>query len=137
MFRSAHTWTKRQFTSLALLLRLSFLGTIRDIDILLSLDFNESASSIIDLPMWLAVRSEFRSLVPQWRIIWYGLKSRTVGFTWSCMYLTFAELNGRTLTRYLCLSFLVNKKLLLLLGFLRLIVTLVSLMESLVLSVFD
>ena len=36
-------------TSLALLLRLSFLGTIRDTDILLSLDFNESASSIIDL----------------------------------------------------------------------------------------
>ena len=110
MFRSAHIWTKQQFTSLALLLRLSFLGTIRDTNILLSLDFNDSASSIIDLAIWLAVRSEFRSLVPQWRIIWSGLTSRIVGFTWSCMHLTFAELNGRTLTRHLCLSFLVNKK---------------------------
>ena len=75
-----------------------------------SLDFNESANYIIDLEIWLTVRSKFRSLVPQWRIIWSGLKSRTVGFTWSCMHLTFAELNGRTLTRHLCLSFLVNKK---------------------------
>ena len=49
MFSSAHIRTKRQFTSLVLLLRLSFLGTIRDIDILLPLDFNENASSIIDL----------------------------------------------------------------------------------------
>ena len=107
--RSAHLWTKWQFPSLALLLSLSFLGTIRDIDILLSLDFNESASSIMDLAIWLAVRPEFRSLVPQWRIIWSGLKPRTVGFTYSCMHLTFAVLNGRTLTRHLCLSFLVNK----------------------------
>ena len=105
MFHSAHIWTKRQLTSLALLLRLSFLGTIRDTDILLSLDFNESASSIIDLAIWLAVHSEFRSLVPQWRITWSGLTSRIVGFTWSCMHLTFPELNGRTLTRHLCLSF--------------------------------
>ena len=56
MFRSAHIWTKWQFTSLALLLRLSFLGTIRDTNILLSLDFNDSASSIIDLAIWLAVQ---------------------------------------------------------------------------------
>ena len=101
---------KRLFTSSALLLRLSNLVTIRHIDILLSLDFNESANYIVDLVIWLTVRSKFRSLVPQWRIIWSGLKSRTVGFTWSCMHLTFAELNGRTLTRHLCLSFLVNEK---------------------------
>ena len=106
MFPSVHIWTKQQFTSLALLLRLSFLGTIRDIDIFLSLDFNESASSIIDLAIWLAIRSEFRLLVPQWRIIWSGIKSRTVGFTWSWMHLTFAELNGSTLTRHLVWVFL-------------------------------
>ena len=110
MFRSVHRWTKRQFTTLALLLRLSFLGTKRDTDILLSLDFNGSASSVIDLAIWLPVHSELRSLFLQWRITWSWLTSRIVSFTWSCMHLTFAELNGRTLTRHLCLSFLVNKK---------------------------
>ena len=40
--------------------------------------------------------------------MWFGLKSRTVGFTWSCMHLTLAELNGRTLTRRLWFSFRVS-----------------------------
>ena len=42
--------------------------------------------------------------------MWSGSKSRTVGFTWSCMHLTLAELNGRTLTRHLWFSFRVSKK---------------------------
>ena len=42
--------------------------------------------------------------------MWSGLKSQTVGFTWSCMLLTLAELNGRTLTRHLWFSFRVSKK---------------------------
>ena len=110
MFRSAHIWIKRLFISLVLLLNLSFLCTIRDIDILLSWDFNVIASSVMDLAVWLAVLSKLRSLVTQCEIIWSGLKSRTLGLTWWCMHLTFAELNGRTLTRHLWLSFLVNKK---------------------------
>ena len=43
-------------------------------------------------------------------VIWSGLKSRTVGFVWSCMCFTFAELNGRTLTRHLWFSFRVTQK---------------------------
>ena len=49
MFRPAHIRTKRLFTSLSLLLRLSFLGKVKDIDFLLTGGFNESASSTIDL----------------------------------------------------------------------------------------
>ena len=97
MFRSAHIWSKRLFTSLALLLRLSFLDVIKDIDIWLSF-FNGSGNLASC------------SLVLQWRIIWSRIKSRTVGFTWSCMNLTFDKLKGRTLARHLRLSFLVNKK---------------------------
>ena len=62
--------------------------------------------------LWIivAVLSEPRLLIPQYTIIWSELKSRTVGFTWSCMHPNFAELNCHTLTRHLWVSFLVDKK---------------------------
>ena len=87
-------WSNKNDSSLSRLAsfkRLSFLGTKKDSDILLSLDFNESTSSVIDLEIW--------------------------------------QLS--LLLLYLFLSLL----LLLLLGLLRLIITLVPLIESLVLSV--
>ena len=42
--------------------------------------------------------------------MWSGSKYQTAGFAWSCMHLTLAELNGRTLTRHLWFSFRISKK---------------------------
>ena len=111
MFRWEYILIKQLFTSLALLFNLSLLGVSSEIEILFLSDFSEIARSIISLAIWLGVLSEFGSLVPQCNIMWSGSKSRTVGFTWSCMDLTLAELNGRTLTRHLWFSFRVTKKL--------------------------
>ena len=110
MFRWEHILIKRLFTSLALLFSLSHLGVSSEVEILFLSDFSEVARSIISLAIWLDVLSEFRSLVPQCNMMWSGSKSRTVGFTWSCMHLTLAELNGRTLTRHLWFSFRISKK---------------------------
>ena len=96
MFRWEHILIKRLFTSLALLFNLSLLGVSSKIEILFLSDFSEIARSII----WLDVLSEFKSLVLQCNVMWSGSKSQTVGFTWSCMYLTLAELNGRNLRRH-------------------------------------
>ena len=98
MFCSVHIWIKRLFTSLALLLRLSFLGTISDINTLLSWDFILTSCSL---------RTQVISPAMQNNMV---LIKISAGFTRSCMHLTFAELNGRTLKWYLWLSFLVNKK---------------------------
>ena len=96
MFRWEHISIKRSFTSLPLLFNLSLLGVSSEIEILFLSDFSEVARSIISLAIWLDVQSEF--------------KSRTVGFTWSCMHLTLAKLNGQTLTRQLWFSFRFSKK---------------------------
>ena len=110
MFRWEHILIKRLFSSLALLFNLSLLGVSSETEILFLSEFSEIARSIISLAIWLDVLSEFKSLVPQCNIMWSGSKSRTVGFTSSCMHLTLAELNGRTLTRHLWFSFRVSKK---------------------------
>ena len=110
MFRWEHILIKQLFISLALLFNLSLLGVISEIEISFLSDFSESARSIISLAIWLDVLSEFKSFVPQCNIMWSGLNSQTVGFACSCMHLTLAELNGRTLTRHLWFSFRVSKK---------------------------
>ena len=79
------------------------------VNILLTWVFNESQSPVIDLAIWLAFLSELRSLVTHYKNNMVWNKSRTVSFKWSCMHLTFSELNGRTLTRHLWLSFLLNE----------------------------
>ena len=105
MFWSDHILIKWLFTSLALLFNLSLRGVSSGIEILFLSDFSKRSSSIISLAIWLDVLLEFRSLVPQLNIMWSKSKSRTVGFAWSGMHLTLAELNGRTLTRHLWFSF--------------------------------
>ena len=110
MFRWEHILIKRLFTSLALLFNLSLLGVSSETEILFLSDFIEIAWSIICLAIWRDVLSEFKSLVPQCNIMWSGSKSRTVGFTWSCMCLALAGSNGRTLTRHLWFSYRVSKK---------------------------
>ena len=76
----------------------------------IKLRFNKCAISIVDLAIWQAVLWEPTSLVPQYKIIRAGLKSRTLGLTCSCMHLNFEELNDSSFTRHWWLSFLVNKK---------------------------
>ena len=110
MLRWEHILITRLFISLALLFNLLLLGVSSEIEILFLSGFSQSAKSIISLAIWLDVPSELRPLVSQCNIMWSRSKSRTVGFAWSCMHLTLAELNGRTLTRHLWLSFRVSKK---------------------------
>ena len=53
--RSPHMFIIRLFTSCTLSFRLPFYGTISDIFIVFVSDFNDSARSITDLDIWLAV----------------------------------------------------------------------------------
>ena len=109
MFRSEHIFINRLFTSLVLLLTLSLCGVDSEIEILFFSDFSASARSIISPVTWLNNLLGFKSLVPQYNVLWSGLKLQTVGFAWSCMHLTLTELNGH-LTRHLWFSFRVSKK---------------------------
>ena len=106
MFRCWHILVKPLLsTSFTLLFKVPFLGTINEAWIEFVSFFREFLSSIIEFAMWYAVFSDLRSLVPTRRIICSGLIYLIVGFAWSCIQLVFAELNGLTLTRYLCLIF--------------------------------
>ena len=108
MFCCWHIFIKRLFTSLTLLFKWSFRGTISKTWMIFVSFFREFARSKIDYEIWLAVFSVFRSLVPTWRIICSGFNSLIVGFAWSYMHLVLAEPNSLTLTKNLCLMFLVR-----------------------------
>ena len=108
MFQWEHILVEGLFISIVLLFNLQLLGVCSKIEVLFLPDFSESAGSIISLAIWLDVLSEFGPLVPQSKIMWSGSKSRTVGFAWSCMHLSLAELNYRTLTRHLWFRFRVR-----------------------------
>ena len=105
--RWLHIFIKRLLTSFTLLFKLSFRGTINEPCIVLVSFFRETANSTIELAIWLAVFSEFKSLVPTWSMTCSGSYSRIDGLTWSYMHLAFAEKNDVTLTKYLCLMFFV------------------------------
>ena len=46
---------------------------------------------------------------PTCNIMWFGLNSRLVGFTWSYIQLTLAPLNDLTLISFLCRNFFVKR----------------------------
>ena len=81
--RSPHILISRLFTSCALLFRLPFRGTIRDIVTVFVSNFRDSSRSMTDLDIWLAVLLLLSSFVPTCNIMWFGLNSRMVGLTWS------------------------------------------------------
>ena len=64
-------------------------------------DFRDSARSMTDLDIWLAVLLLLSSFVPTCNIMWFGLNSRMVGLTWSYIQLTLAPLNDLTLISFL------------------------------------
>lgn len=68
-----------------------------------------SVRSIIGFVIWLEVFLDFKSYVPTWRMIFARLTSLIDSFTWSYMYCTFVELNGRTFRIYLWLFVFVVK----------------------------
>ena len=109
IFLSAHINTEPLLTLAALLLRLSKRGTMPDTITELSVFFNDVVQSMINFAIWLAVFSVRRSFLPACKIMWSGLSSRRVGFTWSTIQLTFASESYCTLKRYLCLTFFGRK----------------------------
>ena len=104
-----HINSKWLFTSIALLFSSCNFGTIPETAMIFSFFFQDILKSIIELAIWLAVRSVLRLLKPSWSVICCGIMSRVVGLTWSYIQLTFAVVNGRTLTVPLCLFFSVRR----------------------------
>ena len=95
----------KRFTYVVLLFSSSSLCNISETAIIFLFFLKDIRKPIIDLAIWLDVRSVLRSLVPTWSITYSGFMSQIVGLTWSCIQLTFAVLNGPTLTVPLCLIF--------------------------------
>ena len=70
---SLHMFISRMFTSCALLFKLSFHGAISEIVIVFISNFSDSARSMTDVDIWLAVLLLLSSLFPTCSIMWFGL----------------------------------------------------------------
>ena len=81
IFFSANMYNRLVLNSLKLLFRLPFRGAVKKIYILFYSQYHESFKCMIELAVHLAAFLEFRSLVPQCNIMWFGLRSRKDGFT--------------------------------------------------------
>ena len=112
MFRSLNIFINLPFPSLALLFKLSYLGTIRKTAIVFASVFIDWQKTITGFTIWLAVIYVLRSFVPTWKMMCSGLKSCNVGFTrfYTFTQLTFAIEKCLTLTMYLWLILLAIKK---------------------------
>ena len=80
---SPHIFISRLFSSCALLFGLSFRGTISDTVTAFVSNFRDSARSMNNLDIWLAVLLLLSSFVLTCNIMWFGLNSRMVRLTWS------------------------------------------------------
>ena len=101
-----HISAKPLFTLFIFLFKLSNCGTIPETTIEFSSDSRGIANSIIDLEVWLDVFLLRISFAAVCCMVWSGLSSRKVAWTWATIQLTLAPGNGWILTRYLCLTFL-------------------------------
>ena len=101
-----HISAKPLFTLFIFLFKLSNCGTIPETTIEFSSDSRGIANSVIDLEVWLDVFLLRISFAAVCCMVWSGLSSCKVAWTWSTTQLTLAPGNSWILTRYLCLTFL-------------------------------